>query len=258
MPRENILLVSSYGNAQNKNSTNSAFGVTLNNPTRIPLMAKNVSIYCSKANIVNFFYNISSTLGNNIIYFTDDVLLPQKYTITFPDGAYDFSNVNQVLKTYFISNGFDPLALKFYSQDYTQKVSVAIKPNFGIKIPSGMSTILGYAANSTYFNSTLNVVYQDASSAANFNSIISLNLTCNIAQSNFYNGENSNLLATIPINASVGRLINYDPQIPTRIDSPHLAGTTFNYVYVQLLDQLNRPVTIAEQWNVMLTIEWDD
>lgn len=258
MPRLNLLLVNNHSRASNKNTANNAFSITLNSQTLIPINAKNILVYCPSANIVNFFYNISAALGNNILYFTDDVALPQKYTVTFPDGAYDFLNINQVLKYFLISIGVDTSAVKFLSQDYTQKVSAALKPGFGIKIPSGMSTILGYAANSTFFNATLFTVYHDATTSASFNSIISLNLNCSLAQSSFYNGEFSNLLATIPINAGVGRLINYSPLTPTKIDCSHLAGSTINTVSVQVLDQLNREITIAEQWNAVVTIEWDE
>jgi hypothetical protein len=162
-----------------------------------------------------------------------------------------------VLRTYFTVNGIDIATVKFYSQDYTQKVSVAVKSGYGVRFPAGIAAILGYAANSTNFNSTPNFAYYDAPNVANFNSIISLNLSCNLASSCYFNGEYSNLLASIPITASIGNIINYTPYVPIKIDSQQLAGSFINTVSVAVTDQLNRNIIIAEAWNVSLTLEWD-
>lgn len=258
MPRFNLLLVSNATNATNQNSTNSAFTIVLNQPTIVPNHAKNILLSCVQANIVNFFHNISAALGNNIIYYTDDSANPTKYTITFPDGSFDFADINTVLKTFFTVRGIDVTTIKFYSQTFTQKISVALKPGFGIRIPAGMATILGYADNSTYFNSATFYSYYDAVTTAKFNKIISLNLLCNLANSNFFNGQYSNLLATIPITASIGNIINYSPYVPIKIDSPNLAGQVVDHIEVRLYDQLNRGVVIDEDWNATITIEWEE
>jgi hypothetical protein len=175
----------------------------------------------------------------------------------FPDGAYDFVNINQVLKTYFTVNGIDVTTIKFYSQDYTQKASVALKSGYGISFPAGIATILGYPSNSTFFNSTANYGYYDATTSAKFNKIISLNLSCSLVSSCFYNGQYSNLLATIPTAASIGNVIDYNPYVPIKIDSDNLIGTSINVITIKLTDQLNREITIAEDWNATITIEWD-
>lgn len=258
MPRENRMLVSNHAKANNKNSTNSIFNVPLDNPIRIPINAKNVIIYCVNANIVNFFYNISAALNNNIIYYTDDVALPQKYTITFPDGAYDFVHINQHVRAHLIQAGLDIATIKFYSQEYTQKVSVALKNGYGIRFPAGIAAIFGYAANATYFNNTGVTYYYDAPDPAKFNNIISLLLNCSICQSGFYNGESTNLLAPIPINARVGSKIDYNPLSPIKIDANHLIGSTIDNISVELRDQLRRQITVSEDWNVAISIEWDN
>lgn len=258
MPHQNILLSSDYPRATNKNSSNSAFGITINNPFTIPINARNIVVYCVNANIENFFYNISAALNNNVLYYTDDAGTPQKYSITFPDGSYEFANINQVLRTHFIVNGRDIDTIKFYAQDYTQKISVAVKNGWGIRIPTGLGLILGYAADYTAFNSGSNILYYDSTAISKFNKIISLNLSCSLCASCFYNGEYSNLMATIPITASIGRIVNYTPFIPTKIDSPQLAGSYINTIDISITDQINRPVNIAEEWNVSITIEWDE
>jgi hypothetical protein len=166
-------------------------------------------------------------------------------------------NINQVLRTYFTVNGIDITTVRFYAQDFTQKLSVAIKSGYGVKFPPGIAHILGYADNAVFFNSGVNFVYYDAATSAKFNNIISLNLNCNLASSCFYNGQYSNLLATIPITASVGKIINYTPYKPIMIDSSHLAGSVINRVTLEIKDQVNRPVIIAEEWNVAITIEWE-
>lgn len=262
MPHQNILCVSSNTSANNRSNDNSSFSITVNNPVYIPLHAKNIVVFCQSANIVNFFYNISSALGNNIIYYTDDANAPQKYTITLPDGAYDFANVNSVLKTHFIVNGLDIATIKLFAQDYTQKLSVAVKALYGVRFPPGIAHILGYpenTTNATFFNNhATNVAYYDATTTGKFNTIISLNLNCNLANSAFFNGQYSNLVASIPITATVGRIINYIPYVPPKIDAENLAGSVVSTIYLQVLDQNNRPITIAEEWNATISIEWDE
>lgn len=261
MPHQNILMVSDSNVSTNKDSTyNNAFTIVLNSPLKVPHDAKNISVSCPSANIVNFFYNVSATLGNNIMYYTDDVALPQKYTITFPDGAYDFSDMNQEIKMSLIANSLAIDTLKFYSQPYTQKISIAIKNGFGVKMPNGVAQLLGYphVTGTTYFNAGATTMYYDATESAKFNNIISLNLNCDLVSSNYFNGQFSNLLSSIPITASVGRIINYTPYIPIKIDCPQLAGSVVNSISLMLMDQLNRAVTISEAWNASITIEWED
>lgn len=259
MPRRNYQLVSNHPLATNTNVNNNSFMMQLKTPLQIPNNAKNIVLYCQYANIVNFFYNISTALGNNILYFTDNIALPEKYTITLPDGAYDFTNVNDYLKQYFLTNGYDANTIKFYAQEYTGKVSVAVTQNFGVKIPAGMGVILGYNANSTYFNNTLiATTYYDAPNIANFNSIISLNLNCDLARSSYYNGEDSTLLASVGITSKVGSLIHYAPTLPIKIDCPNYAGLHIDRITLTVLDQLNRTIKVAENWNATLVFEWDE
>lgn len=257
MPYRNLHLVSNHPLASNKNSYNNAFTMTLRSPVRIPVHARNIVIYCQFANVVNFFYNISSSLGNNVMYYTDDVGLPQKYTITFPNGAYDFEDINDYLKQYFISNGKDINTVKFYAQTYTGKVSAALAPSIGIKIPSGLNSILGYVADSTYFNSSLVTLYYDAPNTANFNSILSLKLNCDIVKSNFNNGQDSNLLAPIGITAPVGSLIHYGPNMPIKIDAD-LQGYLIDRITLSLTDQNDQQITISDNWDATIVINWDE
>lgn len=257
MPSKSYFLVSNSQYSTNISAENNSFTVVLKNSFTVPNNAKNTRVYCRNSSIVNYFYNISVALGNNTIYWTDDVLLPQKYTITFPDGAYDSSDLNNYLKNHFTQLGYTTYPFLLLSNNALQKIIIQLEPNYGIKIPSALHTLLGFTANYTQFNNTAYTVFYQATSSAKFNNVISLVLSCSIVNTDFNSGEISNSLCVIPITTKVGSLLAYQPQNPT-IQYTNLQGTNINSFTLTIRDQLNRTVTIPESWNVELCIEWDE
>lgn len=240
-----------------KNSSGNIATSLFTNPYRIPNNARKCSIHLRDLSVVNFFQNITSAKGNNIIYFTNDIALPQKYTITLPDGAYSDVDVNNQVKNWLVTNGFTDDTVRVLGDTALQKIVIEIKNGFGIRIPSGIHTILGYTSGYTFFNNSGNNAFYVAQNKAEFNTVLSLIVDCSLVSSNFFNGQQTNALANVPINASIGSLIVYNPSNPLKLQANDLIGSTINNLTIKILDQQRRDITILENWNATITIDYE-
>lgn len=238
------------------NVRKNTFSTTLDNPIFIQEGARNCYLSLRMASIVNFFYNISATLGNNILYFTDDVGLPQKYTITIPDGAYEVSQLNLTFKNWLLNNGFSDQDLTLIEDVALQKVIISVASNRGIQIPTGLGQVLGFN-NTPIFNSSGSTLFYTAQNVAKFNNVISLCVDTSLCSSNLYNGKLTNLIAVVPINVPVSSIILYDPQTPLKIPADNLINNSIYNISINILDQNRNPVEIIENYSILLEIEYD-
>lgn len=255
----NILMTNTYSGSI-RNSTNTSFSQTLASPCVIPQNAANVYASIKQSAIPNVLYNISAAKGNNIFYITNDQALPQKYTITLPDGSYQsIDSVNSYLGNFLLSNGFSSTAIQFLENTATQKLILQVKTGYGVKIPTAFSTISGYTANYTVFNSGATDLFYEAPNKAMFNEVVSFTIFVSGINSSFYNGQTTNMMCNVPIDAPVGSLINHQPNNPIKIPCDNLAGSSISNFTVTIKDQNGHDIELSssESWYVVLTIEWE-
>lgn len=241
------------------------FLMTPQNGYDIPLEAKNIYITLKQATVVNFFYNISASLGNNIIYFTDSPSNDEKYTITIPDGSWDVPNLNSFIKTWLINNGFESDVFNLLEDTALQRVVVLLKStltptitNYGVKFPlGGIANIVGFTLPHIIFNNTGSNRYYLANTTANFNAITGLIVECSLASSNIYNGLITNFLASVPIDVPSGSLLNYAPNNPLQVSAQNLAGQNINSMVFSVLDQNRNNIDIVENYFFICEISYD-
>jgi len=94
-----ILVLNENNVVQNgKNST-----LVYKFPNSIKLTDKYIAV--SSINMFYSWFNITTALGNNVLYFQWDSAGPVN-TIIIPDGLYEISQLNHFLQFYFIENGY--------------------------------------------------------------------------------------------------------------------------------------------------------
>lgn len=252
-----IFLLSNSSNSLLLDTTRkNSFITTLDNPVEIPEKAKNVSVAVRQASIVNFFYNISSTLNNNVFYFTDNQALPQKYTITIPNGAYEVSQLNAYIQTWLLNNTFTSTDLTLIENIAEQRVIISLGAGRGVQIPTNFGKVIGFNAQ-TIFNSSAGVLYYTGNNVANFNNVISLCVDTSLTISNLYNGRITQLGAICPINVPVSSILLYNPENPIRIGADYLVNNNISQITITILDQNRVPVEIIDNFSVLLEIEYD-
>jgi len=234
------------------------FLLTPKTPYEIPLNAKNIYITLKQATVVNFFYNISASLGNNIIYFTNDIALPQKYNIQIPDGSWETPNLNSYIKTWLVNNGFTNDVFNLLEDSALQKVVILLKNGYGATFPNpGVANILGFTSPNTLFNNTGSDRYYTANQTAAFNTITGLIIECSLASSNIYNGQITNFLASCPIDVPSGSLLNYNPNEVLKVSAQNLAGQTISSMNFTILDQNRNNIDVVENYFFIMEISYE-
>lgn len=258
MVQQNIFISSDNANSTTSNNVMTSYFQT---PYEIPATAKNISVYLRELNIVNFFINISEAKNNNKIYFTTSSSVPQQHLITVEDGAYDLDTLVAAIKYKLSSVIASTVVADFnmYGDDATQKVVIKIPTSFGVKIPAAMANLIGFVDDYTIFNSTTDVKYYYATSRAKFNPNISLIIASSITSSQIYQGQITNVLATVAIDAPVGSLITYKSSPdPLKIYQPSLQGSKISQLSISIYNQVFEPILITENFTAIITIEYTE
>ena len=94
---------------------------------------------------------------------------------------------------------------------------------------------------------------------AEFNRVNSYGIRSNIVSSGLpLNNQAIGLIASIPITATPGKLIIYEPYNPIRVDANELIGNPRSNLEFTLIDQVGRNTpTNSEHYNFILTIRWN-
>jgi hypothetical protein len=237
----------------------SQFSVQLDNPIVIPKGAVTCAIDVIGASVWYVQPNISVLLGNNnftYIYNSDS------YTLIIPDGLYSLEALNAIISRDFLSRGFDANLIILTGDDSTQRVIITFtqtNTQINFNVPNSVRTVLGFNADlvpaviqpANYF------VYGD--NEAKFNTINNFYIRSSLVTDGMpINNTTFGIIAVVPIPpGSVGRLINYQPNIPVRIDTPELIGkSTSNFNFQLLDDSLRAAPTVGEKYSFILHIHY--
>ena len=266
MIENSYLFSSATSNGSKQSETGSTFTIQLSQPLQIPANARNISISVPQASIWNSVPNISSTLANNIFRGTyTDLAGTGTITIstTIADGQYNIHQLETAIKQDIINQGGSTTTspFSFIADDAQQKVIIkvdSVDTVIDFTYTNNCREILGFDSQILGTYSVLS--YITAESVAQFNNInqflIHSDLVSNGMQTN---NTFSNTICQVPITASPGSLINFDPKNVTRISAPEMRGMKKSVLRFWLTNESNNLVdTNSEDWLFRMVISYDE
>lgn len=228
------------------------FGVTDTQPTIDP-----PQIGLLEFSFTNWFINISSALGNNKLYFSNDPLVESKYTITIPDGSYSLASLNEFVstqQTILVSQVIFSLQANYS----TNKVCVQFSTVTGYYVHFGADSpfaLIGFTSGQNVPASKSNTAnYMEyGSNIAQFNNITGLSIVCNMTTDSISNGKaSSTIYQTMPV-ADIG---STQSDRPNNIIWATLTNTRFDQITIQLLDQNGIPINMSEEFALTLIVKY--
>ena len=248
-----------------KSSNGAQFAIQHSPPIEIPINAKNIEVNVPTASIWNSTLNISAALANNTMYFTNDLGVEQKYTITIPDGRYSVSSLNTAINR--LATAGTILAKDKFSltgDESTQKCVFTIsEAGWQIKFPASgsLGSILGFNAQKLPASAlTTTAVYLTGDVVANFGSLTAFLISSSLASGSLtnVNGVASTGIYRGPITVAPGSLNSYAPYQPLKISNSKLAGQSIGLVNYALSDQNGVTLdTNGEDYSFTLVISYE-
>lgn len=222
-----------------------------------PLVFSNAEIGLFEFSFTNFFINISATLGNNKLYYSDDALDETKYTITIPDGSYSVT----ALSDFLLAEQQSALGIQIFTlvPNYsTAKVGIQFANVVGWYVHFGADspyTLMGFANGQEVPASKACTAYyiEYAANTAAFNSITALKVSCDLTTDTVSNGEGSSVIFQTSPTVEPG---STQSNSPANILWCSLTVPAFSQVTVRILDQNDSPVYLTEDFSVTLGIRW--
>lgn len=248
--------------AVNQSASLDSFEVEFTPPLRFPKESRpRVSV--RSAAVWWTIKNVSADKGNNVIYYTDDILLPQKFVITLVDGLYGLGDLNTEVNRQVLQNGHIDGLLFFSGVAATSRVWLGIsQPGFQVTFTEAgtIAPLLGYTRNVPPAALTVSAYAQGGDLRAELNTISSILLHSSIAAgASGIGGKTASALAAITPDVAPSSLINYEPYSVLWVDVPRLAGAEIEVATFRLTDQTgaNRTIdTNGEHWRFVLEIEY--
>ena len=221
-------------------------------------------IACSQFSFTNWFINISAALGNNKLYYSNDILLPMKFTITIPDGSYSFNDLNAFIKAELISqnNGGTP-GLPIFSlvANYaTNKVGIqfsATDINWYVHFDADSPFVLmGFTVLQDIPVTLANTAYylEMGPNIAQFNNITNIKVVTNLSNDSISNTNQSAVILTCTPTVSVGSTQQFEVQNLLWLRSTPLEDKVTE-IKINILDQLDRPVNLSEDVTMTLIVK---
>jgi hypothetical protein len=204
----------------------------------------------------NFFINISAP--NNVIYYSNDALDPTKYAITIPTGSYGLTDLNDYCSAAQLAQvGVAQVIFTLEPNFSTGKVNVvfgnvaAWYVNFTANSPS----ILGFGVQHVPVTDSNTPFYlEESPNAASFNSVTQVKVTSDLATDSIDNSNlSSNVIHISTPNVGIGSVQVDQPNNLITIESSKLT-TKVSSITVQLVDQNNQPVAMAEDYSIVLML----
>jgi len=231
------------------------------------------------------WFNISQSYGNNTFTFTfpDSTSLTTSYTVTIPDGFYSTADVNNYLQQFCIANGLyliNPSGQYVYYMVFVLSTNSYANQVLFLNVPTALPTASwstpvgwnGFPAST--FCPTLTIsattgisnfgVFMGLSAGtyggtATSNSILSnivpvgtlvnaVTIRSNIVNNNV--AMPSDIITSIPINATFGSNINFQPSFEEFVN---IKAGVYNNLTVTFTDQ-NFNTIFAKDPNVIITL----
>ena len=216
-------------------------------------------IAASQFSFTNFFINVSATIGNNKIYYSDDALDETKYTITIPDGSYSVSDLNNYISNYLKANHAGVALFSLVPNYPTNKIGIQFANVVGWYVHFGADspfTLLGFANGQEVPVGKSNTAYyiEFGANTAQFNNVINVKVATNLTNDSISNtNQSSIILSTVPV-VDVGSTQTTQIYTLLWMESTPLRDKITN-IELQVLDQNDTPLLLSEHFTLTLLIK---
>lgn len=260
IPYEQSYLFSSdvANGALNVTEAGSRFSVQLDRPIAIAKRAANVTAEMSQASVWYTSPNVSASKGNNVFYFIV-AATPELFII--PDGLYSISALNQLISREFVKLGYAADQILISADDATQTIVLTypyVDTQVDFTPTNSPFTLLGFDNRLSPLAPSTAGQPDSGDRVAAFNTLNSyLVHTSLIMEGIPVNNQGASIIGRIPIDAKVGRQINYAPDNPTKVAANELIGKSVNYFDLWITSQDNEPLDMFfENWSVLIVLKY--
>ena len=240
--------------AVNVSADGSSFQIDLNSGRGIlvPRESTVCEICIMRASIWNVSPNLGPLYNNNVLTFTSGLT----HTIAVPEGLWSLSALNIYLNTQFVALGYPTGLFRLTGLDSTNQTAISfanMADSIDFTVAGSLRSVLGFDSRIVTVNVDSGTAYSD--SAAAFNRNDSYQISTNMVTGLQVNSSTSGVIGIIPITASPGSLISYDPQQLLWIPAPELIGSARSNLRFALQNQSGDPTpTEGEVWSATMVI----
>jgi hypothetical protein len=225
-------------------------------PQPVEAFPGSVKIALTSFRYTNFFINISAP--NNVIYYSDDALTPQKYTITIPGGSYGWSDLNDFIQQQQMAQAGVAAVIWTIQPNYsTGKISVVFGNVVGwfVNFEATSPSILGFGVQHVPVTDANTAYYSEAApNAASFNSVDQVKVSTDLSTDSIDNSAlSSNIIYTSTPVVSIGSVQKDEPQHLLTLESYKLTQKCSS-IMVQILDQNNIPINLSEDFSLSIIV----
>lgn len=247
--------------AKSKNLSQGSAVFEMNPPLHFNIEGKGHSpeIAVHGISFVNFFINISASIGNNHIYYSDDALDDTKYDIKISDGCYSVETLN-IYVTKAQAEQVGQVIFQLLPNNSTNGTYIVFGSVTGwyvyFQAADTPYSILGWNSGDYVPSSKSCVVneIEESPNSASFAIYTSINVWTNLSNSTYFGGEKEGIIYESRPIAPIGSVQLDQPNNLLWADSPELTSD-FTIVTIQLRDQNGDPVdTNGEDFSVTLQI----
>lgn len=242
--------------AVNVSTDGSRFQVDLDTSRGIlvPREATSCEVCIMRASIWNSSPNLGPALGNNLFRFTSGAT----HTIAVPEGLWSLTALNSFLGSEFVARGYPSSLFRLSGLDATNQTTITfanLADSIDFTIGSSLRGVLGFNSRVVTVAVAGGTAYSDSPAAFNRND--AYQVATNMCDGLQVNSQTSGVIGIIPITASPGTLINYDPRQLLWIPAPELIGSSRANLRFALVNQAGEATgTGGEKWSATMVIRY--
>ena len=228
--------------------------LSLDTPLSFSAGSISTTVEVQKASIWNSSPNISVLLGNNKFYsLIGGVAQP---TLTVLDGLYSISTLNAEIVRQITNVPNSATTVTLTGNNSTQRSILTLDATVQIDFtqPKSLRKVLGFnTAIVPALPAAFAGVTVDGDKIAAFNNTNTFNILSDIVSNGIpINNIGKNLIANVPITASVGSIVNYEPRHPTHVNANELRGKSKQNFYIQIADDNGDALPQLEPFSLVL------
>lgn len=205
-----------------------SFSVNLSPPLKIPKNALSCEFYVPQASIWNTSPNISASFSNNTFKFTTSaVAAPGTYTITLPEGLYSLEAIGSYLSAQFVNLSLPANLFTLSGNDSTSQTVTTFSlagDSIDFTPATSIGGILGYTAAVITAPSAGYNAFSTNKAQLNRNDVYLISGTFISSGGIPINNNALGVMASVPISANPGSLINYVASMPIATPADELIG----------------------------------
>lgn len=235
-----------------KNALGNRIQLDISPPITIPQHSR-ATIALHSCNIPFTTPNVSQTLyNNNTLVFSNDSGITTN-TISFSDGLYSVTSLNQALGDYFVNNVFASNLFVLTGDNATGDLLITYNSQTLIIYfnQSTIRTLLGFNSTVNGPFGTLGTTIRSPNNPA-FNTLQQYLVQCSVCDGAYLNGKANNILAPVAITARAGFVIYNLPQNLIFTKVPH---RSISRISMAILDQNGNDVSFqGEDFQIVLLL----